>query len=190
MSNEQKIVKPEIPYVEFNKIPRWSREVVVTEKIDGTNALIYIDDLGQNIYAGSRTKWISYDDDNKGFAKWVQENREELMKLGPGNHFGEWWGQGIGAGYGLKEKRFSLFNVGRWGNDETRPKCCHVVPELWRGNMNELKTDQLIEMLRQNGSKAAPGFMKPEGIIIYCTAGGQIFKKTLDNDESPKSLVK
>lgn len=181
---------PAIPYIEFPKISRWSREVVVTEKLDGTNAQVYINDTGTEIFAGSRTKWITPEDDNKGFAKWVQANKEELLKLGPGSHFGEWWGQGIGAGYGLKEKRFSLFNVGRWGNEATRPKCCLVVPELWRGPMADLDPEAIIQELRTTGSRAAPGFMKPEGIIIFCTAGGQIFKKTLDNDESPKSLIK
>lgn len=208
-TEQQKIVKPQdVPYEEFLKISRWSREVIVTEKIDGTNALVYIDDKCENIYAGSRTKWISWDDDNKGFAKWVQENREELMKLGPGKHFGEWWGQGIGAGYGLKEKRFSLFNTHRWGPDETRPKCCHVVPVLFRGQMDELcrpfllddkgrqwtddltGLERILENLRTGGSVAAPGFMRPEGVVIFCPAGGQLFKKTLENDASPKSLVK
>lgn len=183
-------LKPEIPFVEFQKISRWSREVVVTEKLDGTNAQIYIDDKGENIFAGSRNKWISPQDDNKGFARWVQENREELLKLGPGSHFGEWWGQGIGPGYGLKEKRFSLFNTHRWGPDETRPKCCFVVPVLWRGSMNDLDTTKLVQELKEKGSSAAPGFMRPEGIVIFCVAGGQLFKKTIDNDESPKSLVK
>lgn len=180
---------PEIPFVEFPKISRFSREVVVTEKLDGTNAQIYIDDKGENIYAGSRNKWITPTDDNMGFAKWVLKNREELLKMGPGSHFGEWWGLGIQRGYGQKEKRFSLFNVHRWGPDATRPPCCGVVPELWRGNMDDLDADKLILNLKENGSKAAPGFMKPEGIVIFCTAGGQLFKKTIEKDESPKSLV-
>lgn len=180
---------PEIPFVEFPKISRFSREVVVTEKLDGTNAQIYIDDKGENIYAGSRNKWITPTDDNMGFAKWVLKNREELIKMGPGSHFGEWWGLGIQRGYGQKEKRFSLFNVHRWGPDATRPPCCGVVPELWRGNMDDLDADKLILDLKEGGSKAAPGFMKPEGIVIFCTAGGQLFKKTIEKDESPKSLA-
>lgn len=188
--------KPEIPFVEFPKISRWSRDVIVTEKIDGTNAQIYIDDLGTSIHAGSRNKWISPTDDNAGFAKWVETNKEELLKLGPGSHFGEWWGQGIQRNYGLKEKRFSLFNVSRW-DVPSRPACCGVVPTLFKGNMDGLHAldekgsttylKYMIQDLMKNGSKAAPGFMKPEGIVIFCTAGGQLFKKTLEKDESPKS---
>ena len=51
-----------------------------------------------------------------GFARWVETNRERLITLlGPGLHFGEWWGSGIQRGYGLTkgDKRFSLFNVER-----------------------------------------------------------------------------
>jgi len=46
--------------------------------------------------------------------------------------------------------------------------------------------DEFIEYLKANGSIAAPGFMKPEGIIIYHTAGNLYFKKTIENDEKYK----
>ena len=100
-------------FQEFPKLARLSREVIITEKIDGTNAQIYIDDA-QNIMAGSRTRWISPEADNFGFAAWARAHRDELLTLGPGRHFGEWWGVGIQRGYGLSERRFSLFNTQRW----------------------------------------------------------------------------
>lgn len=196
--------KPAIEFVEFPKISRFSREVIVTEKIDGTNAQIYIPEAGDpdvgQIYAGSRTRWITPDDDNHGFAKWVEKNQDELLKLGPGHHFGEWWGQGIQRGYGLKEKRFSLFNVHRWGDPAARPTCCHVVPTLWRGNFDDLgmpvtnpddpaqftRLEWILEELRTLGSKAAPSFLKPEGVVIFHTAGSQLFKKTIEKDDQPK----
>lgn len=83
-------LKPEIPFVEFPKIHRYNRTVVITEKLDGTNAQVYINDEGTRCFAGSRNKWISIEDDNYGFARWVQTNHDELLKLGPGSHFGEW----------------------------------------------------------------------------------------------------
>jgi hypothetical protein len=112
----------------FPKIARFNREVIVTEKIDGTNAQIHIDDTGAVLTAGSRNKWITPTDDNAGFARWASENTAELLRLGPGSHFGEWWGAGIQRRYGLTEKRFSLFNVSRWGDDARRvavscPRC-------------------------------------------------------------------
>ncbi len=175
-------------FIPFPKIARFSREVIVTEKIDGTNAQVYIDDLGTSILAGSRTRWIKSGDDNFGFAAWVEQNKEELMKLGPGSHFGEWWGAGIQRKYGLKEKRFSLFNVSRWNEDATRPACCGVVPTLWRGNLDDLDVRGILSRLETGGSVATPGFMQPEGIVIYHVAANQFFKKTFDKDHEPKSL--
>jgi hypothetical protein len=180
---------PEIPFEGFPKIARFSREVVVTEKIDGTNALVYVNDSGSEVYAGSRSRWITPEDDNYGFAGWVDRNRDELLKLGPGFHFGEWWGAGIQRRYGLTEKRFSLFNVHRWSDDATRPACCDVVPKIWSGPFDKLDIRWLLEELQKNGSFAAPGFMKPEGIVIFHTASGALFKKTVENDEQPKGKV-
>lgn len=178
---------PSIPFVEFPKISRYSREVVVSEKIDGTNAQIYIDDTMSNVYAGSRSRWITPDDDNFGFARWAAEHRDELLTLGPGSHFGEWWGAGIQRKYGLSEKRFSLFNVHRWGDDSARPACCGVVPVLWRGPLDGLDADGCLHRLVTGGSVAAPGFMKPEGIVIFHTAAQWLLKKTIEKDAEPKS---
>src|SRR4051812_35790932 len=100
----------------FTKIPRLSREIVVTEKIDGINGIIAIDENGE-FAVGSRSRFITSENDNAGFAKWAYANKDELLKLGVGFHYGEWWGQGIQRGYDVKEKRFSLFNVLRWSDD-------------------------------------------------------------------------
>jgi hypothetical protein len=43
-----------------------------------------------------------------------------------------------------------------------------------------------FERLGKSGSHAAPGFMKPEGIMIYHTAANQYFKKTFEGDEYGK----
>lgn len=173
-----------IDFVPFPSISRLSRDIIVTEKLDGTNASIHITEEGE-ILAGSRTRWITPEDDNYGFAKWVQANKEDLLTLGPGTHFGEWWGQKIQRAYDLKEKRFSLFNTSRWG--ETRPACCGVVPILYQGPFETDKILEALEDLRVNGSKAAPGFMKPEGVVIFHTAANMMFKKTLEKDESGKT---
>lgn len=173
-------------FKEFPKIPRLSREVIVTEKLDGTNASIYIGEDGEFL-TGSRTRWITSEDDNYGFAKWALFHKEELLLLGPGMHFGEWWGKGIQRGYGVEDKRFSLFNTSRWG-DGGSPVCCRVVPVLWRGDFDKLPLWALLGNLAAEGSAAAPGFMKPEGIIIFHTAGNHMYKKTIEKDEIPKAL--
>jgi len=175
----------------FSKISRLSREIIITEKIDGSNGIICIDEA-MNIYAGSRKKWLwesgqdEIHNDNMGFGRWVKDNQEELKKLGPGFHYGEWWGLGIQRNYGLKEKHFSLFNTSRWADVSLRPKCCDVVPVLYQGLCNTISIDQVLTRLSNTGSVAAPGFMKPEGIVIYHTASRTMFKKTIENDEKGK----
>ncbi len=136
----------------FQKIARLSREIIVSEKINGTNAQVMITEDGR-ILAGSRTRWISVASDNHGFAAWVDRNKEELLRLGPGRHYGEFWGSGIGPGYGLKngEKRFSLFNSSRWEDASVRPKCCEVVPVLYVGPFTTSAIDGVIDNLRAYG---------------------------------------
>lgn len=176
---------------------RFSREFVITEKIDGTNAQILIEQDG-TFLVGSRTKWITPKDDNYGFANWAHANKEELLKLGPGRHFGEWWGSGIQRNYGMKKKVFSLFNTSRWvlpgqpksDKQDYAPSCCSVVPVICVGNFDEinLAVEKSLDWLKKNGSFAAPGFMKPEGIVVWHTAGNFGMKKTIEKDETPKSL--
>lgn len=174
-------------FKEFDKIARWSRNITITEKIDGTNASILITEDGQFL-TGSRTRWITPEDDNFGFSKWAHEHKDELILLGVGHHFGEWWGAGIQRKYNQERKRFSLFNTYKWS--ENRPECCDVVPVIYSGVLNENSVSEAINRLRIDGSLAAPGFMKPEGIVIWHEAARQYFKKTLEKDEIPKSLVK
>lgn len=174
----------------FEKIPRLRHmPVYITEKIDGTNAIVHISDDGR-IFAGSRSRWLTLQNDNMGFAKWVNDHADELLTgLGPGTHYGEWWGQGIQRRYGLDHKRFSLFNVGRW-NEENKPTCCHIVPTLIIDTRLEHAVEFALNKLRTEGSVAAPGFMDPEGIVVFHSASSQLFKVTLKNDEVPKALVK
>ncbi len=120
---------------------------------------------------------------------WANKNKDELMKLGVGRHYGEWWGTGIQRGYELAEKRFSLFNAGRWSDAATRPACCHVVPVIVAGQFNDETVGYAMNELHTKGSFASPGFMKPEGIVIWHKASNRLFKKTLDNDEVAKGQV-
>lgn len=120
----------------YPKTPRLFRDIIITEKLDGTNSQVVVWDatIGgwpnvdfpyiwsvDNLYiaAGSRNRWIAPTNDNFGFAAWVLDHAPQLATLGHGRHFGEWWGSGIQRGYGLPkgEKRWSLFNVSRWNQD-------------------------------------------------------------------------
>jgi hypothetical protein len=173
----------------FPSIKRLFRDCVITEKLDGTNAQIFIGEDGE-IKAGSRNRWLTVGADNFGFAAWVEAHKEELLRLGPGRHFGEWWGQGIQRRYGLDEKRFSLFNVHRWCTANMAPEekqciapaCVGVVPLIYRGPFVTGTVEFVLENLKKLGSVAAPGFMDPEGVVVYHTHSGTLFKATLDGD--------
>lgn len=171
-------------FVRFPKIARLSRDCVITEKIDGSNGQFTVKD-GKITSIGSRTRFISPQSDNYGFATWVTLHEEELIVLGDGTHFGEWWGLGIQRAYGQKEKRFSLFDVGRW-NSFNIPSCVSVVPTLYLGIFDTNIIQAVLEELKEKGSIASPGFMHPEGIVVYHTASKQLYKKTIENDEKPK----
>lgn len=205
-------------FIKFPKIPRLNRECMITEKIDGTNASIFITSViealangwgfsGQEIIrlsdnsiilAASRNRWLSSDKDNYGFFKWVNTNREELVKLGPGLHRGEWWGYGIQKRYNetLKKakktgKMFTLFNTWRWrGEDEesTPPECCSVVPVLYQGPFHSKAAKDTVQGLRDGGSVICPG-AEAEGIVVFHVAANSYFKVTLDNDEMPKGAT-
>lgn len=176
-------------FLEFTKIPRLVRNCVVTEKIDGTNACVFIGEDGEFL-TGSRSRWITPEDDNFGFSRWAHEHKDELLALGPGRHYGEWWGQGIQRKYGLAEKRFSLFNTSRWADDAVRPPCCHVVPILSLRTFSTEEIARCLDLLREGGSVAAPGFMKPEGVVVYHVAAGQYFKQTIEKDAEPKGITR
>ena len=207
----------------FPKMARLRRDCMITEKIDGTNASIYIgpyEPLDSNcigiqyttnaplgMWVGSRNRWITLANDNYGFARWAYEHTAELFELGEGHHFGEWWGSGIQRNYGYRngERFFSLFNAGRWVEHdkptyaiensnptalqkftECAPACCKVVPVLYEGVFDTAFVNSTLTVLGANGSAAAKGFMRPEGIVVYHKAAGVGFKLTLDNDDQPK----
>ena len=205
---------PTLPDFEpFPKMARYSRPIIITEKLDGTNAQVFISPDLSIVAAGSRNRWVTPDADNFGFARWVEDHRDELLQLGPGRHFGEWWGSGIQRGYGLPkgEKRFSLFNAVRWAKHGTEPKviptgdpnvfktqdvlppCCDLVPVLagglWQPHDMADSIGDALWLLERDGSSAAPGFMDPEGVVIFHTAANFAFKKTIKNDEVPKGVA-
>ena len=176
--------KDEPIFTPFPKIPRLKRDIVITEKINGTNSTVWIDGEG-DVWAGSKNRWVTPEDDNYGFARWVAQHTQEFSEMGPCLLHGEWWGQGIQCGYGLTEKRFSLFNVGRW-EGKALPECVSLVPVLYQGPFGDDPIRAALSFLTAYGSVASPGFMNPEGIVIFHTASGMLFKQTIKNDEKPK----
>jgi hypothetical protein len=204
------VVAPQTPlhsFAEWPKTPRLFRDITVTEKIDGTNAAVVVRPLagavdapdnaayaehdGQRyaVFAQSRKRIVTPDADNYGFARWVWDNASELAGLlGPGLHYGEWWGSGIQRRYGLAqgERRFSLFNTDKWKHlppNESAvvgsvPVC--AVPVLYQGPFSEAAIWKTVDDLREFGSVAAPGFPTPEGVCVFHHVTRQVYKVTTD----------
>lgn len=175
-------------FKEFPKITRfYEQDVCVTEKIDGTNGMLYIPDDMSYVRAGSMSRWITTTDDNYGFAKFVDSNAEELMKLGPGYHYGEWWGQGIQRKYSMPRKVFSLFNVNKWSDDAVRPACCDVVPVLYNGPIGPKMIVDFLTPLSVSAAASKYGieFDNPEGVMMYFTKARMYFKSPVE--KGPKN---
>lgn len=185
--------------VEFKPYPKTPRLANVlceiTEKIDGTNGCILVDE--GYIAAGSRNKLLCerrrapystelsdqttwHGSDNYGFGQWVMDNAAELSKLGPGLHYGEWWGQGIQRRYGLTEKRFTLFHSGRYmaTHGPDLPSCVSLAPVIYSGHYDPNVVPECVERLKLHGSYAAPGFHRPEGVILRMN--GMVMKEIFD----------
>lgn len=175
-------------FTPWAKTSRLFRDIIVTEKIDGTNAAIHFEGSGE-IMTQSRNRLISPNNDNYGFARWSRENAAELFALlGPGLHFGEWWGQGIQRRYDMPHKAFSLFNTEKHKglNEIVAGVPVQPVPVLWQGTFCEDKIKECLMDLTECGSEAAPGFMNPEGVCVFHTASRSVFKVTLDNNDAGK----
>lgn len=211
------------------KIARLNREIIVTEKIDGTNAAIVIvpeDDLdhidvfdpepgtsrrrtfyeprpieiedGFGVLVQSRKRFIAPGDDNYGFATWVSKHARPLVRtLGPGTHYGEWWGQKIQRGYGLDHNVFSLFNTSRWKREailEAGIDGLDVVPTLYQGPFSEFAITSALDDLQHWGSLAAEQRgaqtkREAEGVVVFHTALNGSFKVTIKGDEAPKGAA-
>jgi hypothetical protein len=202
-------------FVEYGKTKRLFRDIIVTEKIDGTNVGLHIEPLGDvaevpadtdglasgaivlvghdlfKLTAQSRNRLIypGKGTDNYGFAEFVRNNGAELVTcLGVGLHFGEWWGQGINRGYGVSYRRWSLFNTDKYKHVNVQLDGAQVdtVPVLYHGTFSGSMIFCALEDLAENGSKAAPGYDDPEGIVIYHSQARMNFKVTLNNNDAGK----
>jgi hypothetical protein len=198
-------------HVPFASITRLNRATVVSEKIHGSNFGIHVL-LDGSVHAQSRKKIIDLTCDVKGFARWIAENSNDLAtQLGPGLHFGEFAGPGIQKGftYGWDEKRFLLFNSGRWHSEFNQAviagedpdsvtgstKClqaplCHVVPIVAIGqSLWDPVVIGAIDKIRPHGSYASSGHHRAEGIVVFHEPSQATFKVLCDNDEMPKTVA-
>ncbi len=184
-------------FVPYGKTARLGSKVQITEKLDGTNAHILIVSAPAvpgampAAYPASRNRWLPEDEqDNYGFGAWVRANADDLATiLGPGRHYGEWWGQGVARGYGVTGKRFSLFDTRRYGADwtgldyELSGVILGVVPVVAAGPFTAELVEHAKLRLEHEGSLAAPGYMRPEGMVIRWADNGHVMKVVWDKGE-------
>ena len=204
-----------IEFQAWPKTPRLFRDIVVTEKVDGTNSAVIIEDITTEeadpsalaviergayryqVGAQSRNRLIfpGKTTDNHGFAAFVQENAERLLDLlGPGRHFGEWWGKGIGKRYASAMegiKGFALFNTAKhgdlhswlsFGDQQVLIEPVHV---LYQGPFSEEEILGTLKELQKYGSWMSP-FDPAEGIVVFHTQSRQTYKITLDGNDAGK----
>ena len=154
-------------FQEWPKIPRAVLgNVVITEKMDGTNACVIIEN-GEIIGVQSRNRMLNIgkENDNYGFAQYVWDNKEKFLELGEGRHYGEWCGLGIqGNPHCFPEKRFYLFNTRRWGVHHLPPEGIYVVPVLYQGEYSNSVVDTVMNNLKTTSE--ASGYVA-EGCVVY-----------------------
>ena len=156
-----------VEFKAWGKITRGKGQVVtITEKLDGTNACIIIKE-GKIIGVQSRTRLITPEDDNYGFAKWVYTNQEQLELLGDGYHYGEWYGEGIQKNHHKKDSKYlALFNTFRFHEKNPLPKGVNIeiVPILFIGALENVNIDDIMVNLTQ--ASHIEEYIA-EGVIIY-----------------------
>ncbi len=164
-------------FIEWPKTTRLYSPVCISEKIDGTCSTFVYDDLTDTFFCQSRKKVITPKDDNAGFAAWAYKNADMLKEeLGPGYHYGEWWGQGIQRKYSMTEKRFSLFNTRRWAGWEFKTPQLYTVPVLYSGEFTDSCVQEACQQLKTTGSLASPGFMNVEGVCVFWEHNNMVLK--------------
>jgi hypothetical protein len=57
---------------------------------------------------------------------------------------------------------------------------------LYEGLFTTDAVTAALDRLVRDGSLASPGFMRPEGVVIFHIASNALFKKTIEKDEAPK----
>jgi hypothetical protein len=67
-------------------------------------------------------------------------------------------------------------------NEENKPECCYVVPTVYTGEFDTAVINHLMYELQGKGSLASPGFMNPEGIMVYIPSASQYFKAPFDKN--------
>jgi len=139
-------------------------------KLHGTNAAVQI--RNRKIFAQSRSSYVTPENDNMGFAKWVEENREYFENLSDSNDvitiFGEWCGSGIQKGTAINqigEKIFCVFAV-QYGDfiDETYNDIVKIEVDTFK--INEFLQGPRLNMISLMSNIYSKPWMALEGVVV------------------------
>ena len=188
-------------YPSFNSIERLENiYCVITEKIDGTNGLIEIHDSTiDGVKFGSRNRYITFENDNNGFANFFRHYTNQLFSLPnvieeepeyPIRIYGEWFGCGIQRGYDLKDKFFMPFST-----FYAEKLIEHQIPNIikpsimYTGKFSQEVVDTCMQILT-NGSLVIPEFKRPEGIVIHFPKYNFRLKQTFEGSKWKQNISK
>lgn len=180
----------------FKSWPKTTRlysDVIITEKIDGTNCAIIFGETPYGLGAGeyteggglvidgreavintqSRNQLCTPSKDHMGFATWAYDNADALFDvLGFGYHYGEW------TIHGVDKPMFFLFNTYRWTDKISKLQSANsqlsVVPVLYEGKYSTEVVENTLEFLRIHGSQVTKSV--PEGVCVYFHDNKTVFK--------------
>jgi hypothetical protein len=200
------------------KTVRLTERWTISEKVNGTHVIVVIEPASAGplnrpgvsftkgpageqvtVRAASRTRWLVTESeaasgvgrDNFGFAAWVELHATELAALGPGAHHGEWYGAGIGHGYGLTERCLGLFDTARWqrGLPEGVPDGLGLVPVLadCEGSKLNATIARCLRGLARNGSRLVAG-AAAEGVIARSAADPRLALKAYIEDSGKEAV--
>lgn len=157
-----------------------------TIKLHGTNASIVLGADGE-VWCQSRSNIITPEQDNAGFAMFVESNKLQFKELlttartTSGFHtgdiviYGEWCGQGIQKGIALSllPKMFVIFGIA----------LMHEVDETYiRTNFTSEEVKEVCATVNKPTGKI------PEGSFVYCIYDFPTFKEEIDF-ENPHEIV-
>ncbi len=206
---------------------------IISEKVDGTNGLIEIHNPGSGcsseqctafpcgvkdcseepvIKFGSRNRYITFNDDNAGFANFFRhyearfkdvaadivlkelkvsgETLTECQEQYPLRIYGEWFGSGIQRGYGLKDKFFMPFST-FYAEKLIEYQVPNIVKPniMYTGKFSQEIANTCMQTLT-NGSLVIPEFKRPEGIVIHFPKYNFRLKQTFEGSKWEQNIPK
>lgn len=164
----------------------WYGTVMVTEKIDGTPAVLVIEEEpgGRQVHSALEGRAAALD----STTDWFYANQRKLIRLlAPGVYDAAWVGA-EGRDYGLEDPGLVILDPA--GYDPNEPNKYDGIeglrhaPVLYYGPVKpENGQDPIEEALRRlkfAGSALAPGYKHPAGVIVTMLESGVNFSVDLD----------